>query len=106
MSATILYHMHGVRGYRLVKEKIVKGGMEFHLEVTRDKLCCPECNSTNIWLKGSTKREFRSLPIGRKRRTIFLEVPRVYCHDCQCTKQVSIATFGRLDRRCRMVKNP
>ena len=91
MSATILYHMHGVRGYRLVKEKMVKGGMEFHLEVNRGKLCCPECNSTNVWLKGGTKREFRSLPIGWKRTTIILDVPRVSCHDCQCTKQVSIS---------------
>jgi len=60
MSATILYHMHGVRGYRLVKEKMVNGGMEFHLEVDRAKLCCPECNSINVWLKVGTKRKFRS----------------------------------------------
>ena len=58
MSATILYHMYGVRGYRLVKEKMVKGGMEFHLEVNRDKLCCPDYNSTNVWLKGSQYNHF------------------------------------------------
>lgn len=98
MSATILYHMHGVRGYRLIKQKVVPGGMEFHLEVARDKLCCPDCKSPNVWQKGTKSREFRSLPFGRKRTTIILEVPRVYCHDCRCTKQMSIS-FAKPNKR-------
>lgn len=51
MSATILYHMYGVRGYGFIKQRIVPGGIEFELEVARDKLCCPDCKSTNVWLK-------------------------------------------------------
>ena len=37
--------MHGVRGYRLVRQKMVKGGIAFYIEVNRNKLCCPDCNS-------------------------------------------------------------
>ena len=91
MSATLLYHILGVRGYRLVQEKIVSGGMEFHIALDRDKVCCPACGSTNVWLKGSQDRKFRSIPFGRKTTTIVLEVPRVHCQACQCKKQVSIS---------------
>lgn len=98
MSATLLYHMHGIRGYRFVKQKVVPGGIEFYLCVERHKLCCPDCGSTNVWLKGHKTREFRSLPFGRKITTIILEVPRVYCHDCECTKQMSIS-FAKPHKR-------
>ena len=53
MSAGLLYHILGVRGYRLVKEKIVNGGMEFHIALDRSKVCCPECGSMNVWFKRS-----------------------------------------------------
>ena len=65
MSTTLFYHILGVRGYRLVKEKIVTGGMEFHIALDRSKVCCPECGSSNVWLKGSQERKFRSIPFGR-----------------------------------------
>jgi len=91
MSAGLLYHILGVRGYRLLKEKIVSGGMAFHIALDRSKVCCPACGSTHVWLKGSLEREFRSIPIGRKKVTILLEVPRIHCQECGCKKQVSIS---------------
>ncbi len=45
MSATLLYHMLGIRGYKFVKQKIVPGGIEFHIEC--QKLLCPCCGSAN-----------------------------------------------------------
>jgi len=84
MSAGLLYHILGVRGYRLVKEKIVSGGMEFHIALERYKVCCPECGSTNVWLKGGLERRFRSVPIGRKKTMIVLFVPRVHCQGSNC----------------------
>ena len=98
MSATVLYHMFGIRGYRLVREKIVAGGMEFYISIPREKVCCPDCGSTNVWLKGSQERRFRSVPMGSKTTTIILEVPRVHCQDCQCKKQVSIS-FAKPHKR-------
>lgn len=101
MSATILYHMHGIRGYKLVKEKTVPGGFEFHLSVPCEKVCCPSCGSANVWHKGSKTREFRSLPFGRKTTTIFLKVPKVYCHDCTSTNHVSISFAKPYKRHTR-----
>ena len=98
MSAGLLYHILGVRGYRLVKEKIVGGGMEFHVALDRYNVCCPVCSSKNVWLKGGQERRFRSVPIGRKKTTIVLFVPRVHCQACHCKKQVSIS-FAQPNKR-------
>ena len=98
MSAGLLYHMLGVRGYRLVREKKVSGGMEFHIALDRGRVCCPDCGSTDVWLKGGTERKFRSVPMGSKKTKIVLEVPRVHCHVCQCKKQVSIS-FAKPNKR-------
>lgn len=98
MSATLLYHMLGVRGYRLVKEKKVSGGLEFHIRMEREKICCPECGSKNVWQKGRHQRRFRSVPIGSKQTTIVLEVPRVHCHDCQCKNFMSLS-FAKPHKR-------
>lgn len=91
MSATLLYHMHGIRGYTYLRQNVVSSGIEFFVAVGADKLVCPHCGSTNVWQKGIKERRFRSLPFGRKTTTIILEVPRVYCHDCRKTQQVKIS---------------
>jgi len=91
MSATLLYHMHGIRGYPYHRQKNVEGGIEFFISVSPSKLVCPHCQSTNVWRKGGTERRFRSLPFGRKTTTIVLDVPRVYCHECQTLQQVKIS---------------
>ena len=33
MSATLLYHMHGIRGYTFLRQNIVPGGVEFFIAV-------------------------------------------------------------------------
>jgi len=48
MFTGLLYHIFGVRGYRLVKEKNVSGGVEFHIALDRCKVCCPECGSSSV----------------------------------------------------------
>jgi transposase len=82
--------MHGVRGYTFLRQNFIPGGVEFFIAVPADKLACPHCHSTNVWQKGTKQRRFKSLPLGRKTTTIVLDVPRVYCHDCQKTQQVKI----------------
>jgi transposase len=91
MSATLLYHMHGIRGYTYLRQNIVPGGVEFYIAAGPTQLVCPHCGSTNVWQKGTKQRRFRSLPIGRKTTTIVLEIPRVYCHDCGKTQQIKIS---------------
>jgi len=96
MSATILYHMLGIRGYKFLKQKVVPGGIEFHIEC--HELACPCCGSTNVWRKGGKTRRFRSVPIGSKKTTIVMDVPRVFCHDCKAWKQVHIS-FAKEHKR-------
>ena len=98
MSATLLYHMHGIRGYTFLRQKTVPGGIEFYLAVPKAKLACPCCGSDNVWQKGTKWRRFHSLPLGRKKTTIVLEVPRVYCHACNSIRQVHI-TFAEEHKR-------
>ena len=31
MSATLLYHMHGIRGYTYLRQRIVPSGIEFYI---------------------------------------------------------------------------
>jgi len=76
MSATLLYHMHGIRGYTYLRQNIVPGGVEFYIAAGPTQLVCPHCGSTNVWQKGTKQRRFRSLPIGRKTTTIVLEIPK------------------------------
>jgi Transposase and inactivated derivatives len=96
MSATLLYHMLGIRGYKLVKQNIVSGGIEFIIDC--HTLTCPVCGSTNVWRKGHKTRSFKSVPIGSKKTTIILNVPRIHCHDCQAKQQVHL-TFAEEHKR-------
>ena len=105
MSATILYHMHGIRGYTYLRHKIVSGGIELFFAVPSHKLVCPCCGSTEVWQKGAKQRRFRSLPFGKKTSTIVLEVPRVYCLDCQQTRQVHISFAKEHKRYTRFLES-
>lgn len=90
MSTSLLYHGFGIRGYRYVRTKYVEGGVVFTI-VQDVKTCrCPACASANIVLKGGRTRQFRGLPIGGKKVTIVLRVPRVKCDDCGAIRQVAI----------------
>lgn len=60
MSASVLYHMQGVRGHRYCREKMVAGGMEIYVDVPDEKLRCPECGSQIVWRKGHKTRKFRA----------------------------------------------
>ena len=105
MSATLLYHMHGIRGYTYLRQKIVSGGVEFFLAVPPDKLICPCCGSDEVWQKGTKQRCFRSLPFGRKTVTIVLNVPRVFCLDCKSTRQVHISFAKEHKRYTRFLES-
>ncbi|MDR1383615.1 MAG: hypothetical protein LBJ67_07200 [Planctomycetaceae bacterium] len=60
MSAQdILYHMLGIRGYRVVKNPAVVGGIEFYIEANSSEFRCPDCGSFNVWRKGSYQRQLR-----------------------------------------------
>jgi transposase len=43
-----------------------------------------------VTLRGQKERRFRGLPIGGKKVTIVLPIPRVECHSCQAVRQVRL----------------
>ena len=90
MSTSLLYHGFGVRGYRYVRTEYVAGGVVFTMAQETRTCRCPACGSAGVILKGGKVRRFRGLPIGGKKVTIVLRVPRVKCGDCGAVQQVAI----------------
>lgn len=91
MSTSLLYHGFGVRGYRYVGTNYVEGEVWFSIEQPRESLRCPLCDSADVTRRGGEWRTFRTLPIGRKRVTLTLLVPKVECATCDVVRQVPIA---------------
>ncbi len=98
MSTALLYHMYNIRGYRQRSMKFVSGGVEIAIEQPRERIVCPNCQSTNIILKGKKRRRFLAPPMGSKRVTIVFDVPRIECHRCWALQRVTVP-FARPMRR-------
>jgi transposase len=90
MSTSILYHAFGIRGYRYVRTDYIEGEILFTIEQGRHTLQCPVCGSREVTAHGQATRVFRSVPIGSKATHVLLPIPRVECHACQVTRQVSV----------------
>lgn len=91
MSTSLLYHAFGLVGYRYVRQRFEDGQVIFRIEQPRERLRCPQCQSANVWAQGGVERTFRMVPIGSKPTVLEFQVPRVFCFDCRCTRQVKIA---------------
>ncbi len=90
MSTSLLYHGFGIRGYRYAHTEYIEGGVVFTI-VQDPKTCrCPACGGKNTILKGGTVRRFRGLPIGSRKVTFVLRVPRIKCRDCNAVRQTPI----------------
>lgn len=91
MSTSLLYHAFGLAGYQYVSQRFEGGRVTFRIEQPRERLRCPCCDSSELWIHGRVSRTFRTLPIGNKPVSIQFDVPRVYCFNCRETRQVKIA---------------
>lgn len=91
MSTSLLYHAFGLAGYQYASQRFEGGRVTFRIEQPRERLRCPCCDSSEVWIHGRTLRSFRTLPIGNKPVSIEFNVPRVYCFQCHETRQVKIA---------------
>ena len=98
MSTSLLYHAFGIRGYRYVRTEYADGGVIFNISQDRDRLVCPACGNAPVILRGASERRFLAPPIGRKRVTIVLPVPRIECLSCGAVRQVEIP-FAKERRR-------
>jgi transposase len=98
MSTSLLYQAFGIRGYRYVRTDYLEGEVMFTIVQERQTLRCPACSSEHVTAHGAEPRVFRTLPIGGKKTHVFFGIPRVECHDCHVTRQVSIG-FAEPRRR-------
>jgi transposase len=90
MSTSLLYHAFGIRGYRYVRTDYFDGEVLFEVAQGRHTFRCPLCGSCEVTAHGGVVRMFRTLPIGSKPTWVLMSIPRVECHSCQVTRQVSL----------------
>ncbi len=88
MSTTsFLYHAFKTYDYKYKRAEYGNNKIIFYIEHKQDKLCCPECQSKNIILRGKKDRFFKSIPIGKRNTILNLGLQRVECKDCGTIKQ-------------------
>ncbi len=90
MSTSLLYHAFKIRGYHYVNTRYADGEIIFKIRHDPWSLCCPECGNKNVARRGTVRRLFRTLPIGKKPVKISLAVQRVFCHACKIVRQVRV----------------
>ena len=90
MSTSLLYHGFGIRGYKYVSTRYENGAVNFQIQQDPSQLCCSNCGSRRVIRRGTVKRRFRSVPIGRKPVWICMAIQRVLCLICSVIRQVKI----------------
>lgn len=90
MSTSILYHGFGVVGYRYKNTSYQEGNLVFTVEKDPSSLRCSCCHSRQVVRRGTVLRWFRMVPIGTKRVSIKLHIPRVFCRLCGVVRQIAI----------------
>lgn len=106
MSTSLLYHAFGVVGYTLKGTRFQGGEVIFHVERNEDRVVCPNCGRDEVIRRGTVRRRWKSLPIGRRATWIEYDVQRVECLLCEWVRQVEVGfaepkkrhtrTFARL----------
>lgn len=101
MSAGVMYHGFGIRGYRYERTFYEDGMMTFRISQDRDGLRCPRCGSAQVERRGEVPRTFRLVPIGRRPVQVVLNVARVFCERCSITRQVKVGFADEHRRNAR-----
>lgn len=99
MSASVLYHGFGIRGYQYQQTIYGNGVVTFVISQSRDRLRCPRCGSPHVERRGAVTLTFRLLPIGPRPVQVVLDIARVFCERCWITRQVKVE-FADEHRRC------
>ena len=101
MSASIVYHGFGIRGYQYERAFYEDGTVTFVISQARDRLRCPRCGTSHVERRGEVTRAFRLLPIGRRPVQVVLDVARVFCERCWITRQVKVGFADEYRRHTR-----
>jgi transposase len=90
MSTSLLYHAFGIRGYESVRTDYPGGETIFTIAQDPDDCRCSACGSRAVLSRGHAERHFLALPIGSRKTTVVLPVPRVECRACGLVRQVKV----------------
>lgn len=90
MSTSFLYHGFGIVGYDYVRTQYDGGNIIFTIRHKRQKLRCPVCRGRKVMMRGTTRRRFKTVPIGSKVVLFDLEVQRIGCLRCGSVRQASL----------------
>ena len=90
MSTSFLYHGFGLVGYDYVRTRYEGRNITFTIRHKREKLRCSVCRGREVMMRGTTKRRFRTVPMGSKVVFFDLEAQRVGCLRCGSIRQVSL----------------
>lgn len=95
MSTSLLYHAFGIRGCPYVRTEYRHGDIRFTVRLERSHLRCRQCGCDQVILRGQAVRQFRTVPIGRRRVWITLPIQRVECRACGVVQQVDVPFADR-----------
>lgn len=90
MSTRLLYHAFGIRGYEYVRTDYHDGATLFTIRQDPQTCRCSACGSRRVISRGHAERQFLALPIGRRKTTVALPIPRVECQACGRVRQVEV----------------
>ncbi len=90
MSTSLLYHSFGIRGYEYVRTDYQGGATIFTIRQGPDDCRCSACGSRDVISRGHAERRFVALPIGSRKTTVALPIPRVECRACGAVRQVQV----------------
>ena len=90
MSTSLLYHAFGIRGYEYVRTDYQGGATIFTIQQDPETCRCSACGSREVISRGHAERQFLALPIGRRKTTVVLPIPRVECQACGRVRQVKV----------------
>jgi transposase len=89
MSTSLLYHAFGIRGYTYVRTDYGRR-LVFTVQPDERVVRCSQCRSYNVVRRGTVRRVFKTLPIGRRQIHVAVPIPRVACRDCGCVRQIRL----------------
>ena len=90
MSTSLLYHAFGIRGYEYVRTDYQGGATIFTIRQDPADCRCSACGSRQVISRGHAERQFIALPIGSRKTTVALPIPRVECQACGRVRQVEV----------------
>ena len=90
------HHVHkfplpcvGAVWHKYMNQKFSAGSTIFHVHPKWRIVRCPVCKSRAVIRKGGcTRRRLRTVPIDRKPIWLDVEIPRIFCPECNCVRQI------------------